>query len=177
MLPPFLQVPKKGLRLKCKSIRQTKIRNFCLSVILEFCLLSVVCLYLGRTKTLPYVWKKYHKNERHLCLLASHICTKLSQNACLINNLMYRYARCNCYSYGKSINFIAFLGIFIHLLAGHNFFPISIEFGTQVGLVKIQVKFKDGICAMWVPYGTLGGTTKKPKFLNLFSHAQVKFLI
>ena len=41
-------------------------------------------LCLGSPKTLPYVWKKNHKNERHLCL-AAHIFTKLSQNVYLIS--------------------------------------------------------------------------------------------
>ena len=41
--------------------------------------------------------KKYHKNERHLCLVA-YIFTKLSQNVCIIitHILMYWFARCNC---------------------------------------------------------------------------------
>ena len=29
---------------------------------------------------------------------------------------------------------------------GSNFYPIDTKFGTQVGLVKIQVKFEDGLC-------------------------------
>ena len=48
-------------------------------------------------KTLPYVWKVYHENGRHLRLVA-HIFTKLSQNVCLINThiLIYWHARCDC---------------------------------------------------------------------------------
>ena len=44
-----------------------------------------------------YVWKKYHKNELHSCLV-THRLTKLSQNLYLINThiFMYRYARCSC---------------------------------------------------------------------------------
>ena len=29
---------------------------------------------------------------------------------------------------------------------GCNFYPIVSKFGTQVGLVKIQVMFEDGLC-------------------------------
>ena len=29
---------------------------------------------------------------------------------------------------------------------GRNFYPIETKFGTQVGLVKIQVKLGDGAC-------------------------------
>ena len=51
---------------------------------------------LGRSKSLYYVWKKYRKNERHLCLEAQFF-TKLSQNVCLINThiLIYWYAKYN----------------------------------------------------------------------------------
>ena len=106
---------------------QTNLRNDCLSVILEFCLLSSsVCVlapaytslcreleylpkvryiilfdpngaeilifqtvFLGRTATLPYVWKIHPK---------AHIFTKLSQDVCLVDThiLIYWYARCNC---------------------------------------------------------------------------------
>ena len=89
---------------------QTKIRNVCLPVIFEFflhcCLLSVVCsasayiiqnypniigflilktLCSGRSKKLPYVWQKCHKNnnKRHLCLEKQSF-IKHSQNMCLI---------------------------------------------------------------------------------------------
>ena len=54
-------------------------------------------LYLGWSKILSYIWKNYHKNEQHLCLV-THISTKLSHNVCLINKhiLIYWYARRNC---------------------------------------------------------------------------------
>ena len=52
---------------------------------------------LGRSATLPYVWKIHHKNEWHLCLVA-YIFTKLSQNVYLINThiLIYRQVRYDC---------------------------------------------------------------------------------
>ena len=67
---------------------------------------------LGRSKTLSYVWKRNHKNERHLCLVA-HIFIKLSQYVCLINMYIsiYRFARCYCRLW-KALDFI--LGIAIH---------------------------------------------------------------
>ena len=54
--------------------------------------------------------KKYHKNKRHLRLVA-HIVTKLSQNVYLINThiLIYRYARCNC----KLCKFLWFCCVFL----------------------------------------------------------------
>ena len=50
-----------------------------------------------RPKKIDLSLKKYHKNERHFCLIADHF-LKLSQNMCLINThiLIYRHARCNC---------------------------------------------------------------------------------
>ena len=61
--------------------------KICLSVCLR--LSSVVCRLLSsfavsRSAILSYVWKLYHKNERHLCLV-THSFPKLSQNVCLIN--------------------------------------------------------------------------------------------
>ena len=41
---------------------------------------------------------------------------------------------------------------------GCNFYPIDSKFGTQVGLVKIKVKFEDGLC------GSHKGHHKKTKF-------------
>ena len=91
------------------STSQTKIKNFCLSVILEFCLSlsqshSLYHAYssLGRGHIITALsqcdrifdfrdyffvqvgntaicLRKYHENERHLCLTA-HIFIKLSQN-------------------------------------------------------------------------------------------------
>ena len=48
-------------------------------------------------KKLPHTWKKYHKNEQHLCLVI-HIFIKLSQNVypTNIHILMYWYARNDC---------------------------------------------------------------------------------
>ena len=69
-------------------------------------------LCLGRSKTLSYVWKIYHKNERHLCLVA-HSFTKISQIMCLINThiLIYLHARCNCKLW-KALSFYCVFGYF-----------------------------------------------------------------
>ena len=60
-----------------------------------FLIFETFCL--GSSKTLPNVWKKYHKNERHLCLVR-HTFTKLSQNMykVITHILIYCHARCEC---------------------------------------------------------------------------------
>ena len=70
-------------------------------------------LCLGRSKNLHYVWKKLHKNEKHLCLIA-YIFTKISQNACLINLyiLINHYARFNCKLRKVIWFYCVFLGYF-----------------------------------------------------------------
>ena len=57
-----------------------------------FLIFKTFCL--GRSKTLTYVMKKYHKNEWHLCFITQSF-TKLLQNVRLINTriLIYRHAR------------------------------------------------------------------------------------
>ena len=113
MFPLYLRLPDRKVldpNGPYISTNQTKIRSVSLSVILEFCLpyfiqdhpnvtgfLSFETLCLGSSKTLPYVWKKYHKNEQHLCLV-THIFTKLSENVCLISTriLLHWYVRYNC---------------------------------------------------------------------------------
>ena len=62
-----------------------------------------------RSKTLPYVWKKYLKNERYLCLV-THSFTKHSQNVCLINThiLVNRYPRCDCKLWNASWSYRVF---------------------------------------------------------------------
>ena len=54
----------------------------------QFLIFETLCL--GRAKTLTYVLEKFHKNERHLSLVA-HSYTKLSQNVCLINMHIFIY--------------------------------------------------------------------------------------
>ena len=72
---------------------------------------------LGRSKILPHVWKKYHDNERHFCLVTQSF-TKLSLNVCLINTLILMYwdARCDIWFY-----FILFLCYFQTLLTRIHF--------------------------------------------------------
>ena len=71
----------------------------------EFLIFGNLCL--ARSKTLPYVWKKYYKNEQHLYLVA-HILTKISQNVCI-------HLPDITTSFGKSVDFISFFGyILIH---------------------------------------------------------------
>ena len=70
-------------------------------------------LCLGRSKTLPYVWKKISQ-ERHLRLV-SHIFTKLSQIVCLINVhiLICQHAKCDCRLWNVLWFNCVFSGIFI----------------------------------------------------------------
>ena len=48
---------------------------------------------------------------------------------------------------------------------GHNFYPIATNFSTQVGLVKIQVKFEDGLCSS---HTDPSGQYQKTKILKPF---------
>ena len=147
---PYISTFHTNLRKVCLSV----ILEFCLSVVVGICVLApaYTCLYrglkylptiigtlfylifgtifLGRSATLPYVWKIRHKNERHLRLVAQ-IFTKLSQNVCLISIhiLIYWHARCNCklwnahwlfcvlYKFSNKINNYSYLNccIFIKL--------------------------------------------------------------
>ena len=77
---------------------------------------SIFKTLLGQVETLPYVWKKYYKNERHFCLV-THIFAKLSQNVCLFNMhiLMYWHARCNCKLWNAIRFYFDFLGHFIYI--------------------------------------------------------------
>ena len=82
----------------CRGLKYLlKVRYIILNYpnVARFLISEILCL--GRAKILTYVWKKYHKTERHLSLV-THNFTKLSQNVCLISTyiLIYRYARCNC---------------------------------------------------------------------------------
>ena len=76
-----------------------------------FLIFETLCL--GSSKTLPYVWKKYHKNQQRLCLVR-HSFTKLSQNIYLTNThiLIYWYARCDCKLCNAPRFYCAFLDIF-----------------------------------------------------------------
>ena len=60
--------------------------------------LIIETVFLGRSETLPYVWKIHHRNEWHLHLVAP-IFTKLSQSVCLINIhiFIYWHARCDVF--------------------------------------------------------------------------------
>ena len=60
-------------------------------------LISSTVFFCYRVKTLPYVWKKSHKNERYFYLL-THISTKLSQNMYLVITyiLIYWHVKCFC---------------------------------------------------------------------------------
>ena len=120
-IKPFINTFQINLRNVCLSV----IPALCLSFL--FCeQLPVSCLYRGLAyllklpyiilvvpnvsgfsifstvfccgmKILPYIWKKYHFNERHLRLVA-HIFTKHSHNMFLINIhiLTYWHAKCDC---------------------------------------------------------------------------------
>ena len=90
-------------------------------------------LCLGRSKTLPYVWKKYLKNKRHLRLV-THIFTKLSQNVFLFNThiLMYQYARCNCKLW-KAIWFYCIFWVFSYIFIEHSCLNCCIS--TKLSLI------------------------------------------
>ena len=75
---------------------------------------------LGRSKKLPYVCKKYHKNERHLSLV-THSVTKLSQNMCLINThiLVYWHDRCD-YKLWNAPWFYCVFWVFSYIIDEHS---------------------------------------------------------
>ena len=78
-----------------QKIRLSKpINKFCSSYSSD--IQKVISNTVFKGKKLPNVWKKYPKNEGHLCLVV-YIFTKLSQNVFLINThiLMYWHSRCN----------------------------------------------------------------------------------
>ena len=83
-----------------------------------FLIFKTLCL--GNSKTLSYVWRKYHKNERYLCLLG-HIFTKLSHNVCLIYRhiLIYWYGRCDCKLW-KVYWFYCVFWIFSYIIDNHS---------------------------------------------------------
>ena len=58
---------------------------------------SNVANFFFSSEKLPFIWKKWYKNEWHICLVG-HSFTKLSQNTCLINTLVliYQYVKCDC---------------------------------------------------------------------------------
>ena len=70
-------------------------------------------------ETLSYVWKIYHKNRWHLCLVA-HIFTKLSQNLYLINThiLIYQHDRCDCKLW--SVPFSLDFWLFSYIIDDHS---------------------------------------------------------
>ena len=75
----------------CRGLKYlSKIRytTLVMSNVAGFLIFETVFSY--RLATLPYILKKYHKNERHLRLV-THIFTKLSQNMCLINTHIFMY--------------------------------------------------------------------------------------
>ena len=149
MSPLFLRLPEKGLIPKWTIYKHVSNNSKkCLSVG-NFGILSVVyclrpeiftkstiyiiqdypnmtgflifeTLCLGRSKTLSYVWKKYHKNERHLCLVR-HSYIKFSQNKCLNNTniLTYLYASSNCKLW-NALAFIAFFWVFSYIIDDHS---------------------------------------------------------
>ena len=103
------------------STFQTIIRNVCLSVISEFCLLSVCSVptifdfrdpLFGQDKNIDLCLKKYYKNERHLRLITNSF-TKLSQNVCLINTHILT-CQMQLHVMEGPLILLQFLGIFIH---------------------------------------------------------------
>ena len=98
----------------CRGLKYLlKVRYIILNYpsVARFLIFESLCL--GSSKTLPYVWKKFHKNDRHLSFV-THNFTKLSQIVCLINvhNMPSVTAGCGRFSYS-----IAFFGILSHITA------------------------------------------------------------
>ena len=100
-------------------------------------------VFLGRSPTLSHVWKIYHKNKRHLRLIA-HIITKLSQNIYAINViqlidiLMYRHATCDCYLQMALWFYCIFFG-YLHILLTiirHIYSSIFAKFSRIVCLIN-----------------------------------------
>ena len=119
----FATSRQKGSRPKWTIYKHKsdKIKKKCLIKILntennvaEF--LIFVDTLFGQFKNITLGLKKYHKNERHLCLVA-HIFTKVSHDMCLINThiLLYQHARCNCKLQKALLFYSVFFGIFINI--------------------------------------------------------------
>ena len=111
-------------------------------------------LYLGSSKTLPYVWKKYHKNEQHLCYV-KHNSTKLSQNVNLINIhiLIYRYARYNCKLW-KALWFHRVFWVFSYIIDEHSRLKCCIftKLSHIVCLINVHIlisQYTKHDCSLW----------------------------
>ena len=79
-----------------------------------FLIFETLCL--GKSKTLPCIEKKYHKNERHMCKVTP-IFTKLALNMCLFSAqiFMIEFPGVTT-SYGETLDFIAFFEYFYTLM-------------------------------------------------------------
>ena len=108
-------------------------------------------LCFGRLETLLHVWKYYHKNERHLNLVA-HIYTKLSQNMCLTNTLIlwYRYARYDSKLWNASWFYCAFW-VFSYTMGEPSCLEYCIlsKLSQIVSLIIVHI-FYISSCQMWL---------------------------
>ena len=112
---------------------------------------------LGRSATLPYVEKKYYKNERYLRLV-THIFIKHSQNMCLINTDCIDILDVTA-SYGMSFDSVAFLKNFHTLLT--SIYVWSVVFSPNfhrlyilllAGITASYERFYDLIAVFWNLY-------------------------
>ena len=98
--------------------------------------------------------KKYHKNERHLCLI-THFFTKLSQIVFLITMhiLMYRYAIYNCKLW-KAFWFYCVFRRFSYIIDGHSClkYCISTKLSQIVCLTNVHIlvcQYAKCDCRLW----------------------------
>ena len=107
-----------------------------------------------RMETLPYFWKYYHKNERHLCLVRQSF-TKLPQNVCLNNShiLIYWYARCD-YKLWNAPRFYCVFWIFSYIIDEHSFLKHYIfnKLSQIVWLINVHILVCQRVkcdCSLW----------------------------
>ena len=95
-------------------------------------------------------WKKYHKNERHLCSV-THVFTKISENVCLISTyiLIWWHVKCDCMLWNA---FWFYWAIFIHywrqfmseVLHLHQTFTYCVSWKcTYFGMSNVTARFLD----------------------------------
>ena len=115
--------------------------------------------FLDRSARLPYVWKKYHRNERHLCLVAYSF-IKLSQNICLINIdiLMYWQITCSCKLWHAPLLWLVFFKEFLYIIDDNSWLKYCIftKLSQIVCSINVHIlvwqhaKYDD--CRLWKVY-------------------------
>ena len=107
-------------------------------------------VFLGRSATLPYVWKIYHKNDWHLRLVA-HRCTKLSQNMYLINThiLTYSHARYDCKLWNTLWLYYVFFLVFSYIIINDHS-CLNCYISTKLLLIAYLINNDMFKCQMWL---------------------------